>query len=165
MILVLLIALFVVVPFVEISVVVQIAHRLGYPVTLTLLLGCSLAGGVLVRREGSRAWRSLRQGLAAGRLPTREVVDGALILFGGALLLTPGFVTDALGVLCVAPPTRALIRQIVLTAMARRLRRGARVAARTRWSSPRGRPSTGPVIEGEVTGEATESGGSTRLSE
>lgn len=104
----LLLLAFIVVPIVELAVIIEIGGRIGIPLTVALLLLDSLLGAALVRSEGRRAWRAFRAALEAGRWPGDEVVQGALVLVGGALLVTPGFVTDATGLLALLPPTRAL---------------------------------------------------------
>lgn len=104
----LLLLAFIIVPIVELAVIVEIGTRIGLPLTIALLLIDSVLGAVLVKREGRRAWRAFRSALEEGRWPGDEVVQGALVLVGGALLVTPGFVTDAFGLLAVLPPTRAL---------------------------------------------------------
>lgn len=99
--------LLLVVPIVELYVLIQVGQEIGIAPTLLLLIGVSIAGTVLLKREGMATWRKLQATIAAGRMPTNEVTDGALILFGGALLLTPGFVTDIFGLLLLVPATRA----------------------------------------------------------
>ncbi|MFP5352944.1 MAG: FxsA family protein [Actinomycetota bacterium] len=99
-----------IVPLVEIYVLIQVGERIGIPQTILLLIVMSIAGAWLLRREGSAAWRRLRTAISEGRVPTNEVVDGAMILFGGALMLTPGFITDILGVLLILPPTRTPLK-------------------------------------------------------
>jgi len=136
----LLVALFVVVPAVEIYVLLQVGHASGAPATVALLLADAALGAALSRREGRKAWRPLRTALLEQRLPAREVVDGALVVLGGAFLLTPGFVTDVIGVLCLLPPTRAILRR-ALTGMATR-----RLLGRSQPSGPR----SYEVVEGEV---------------
>lgn len=110
--LVLLVA-FVVVPLLELLVIAQVSGQIGLVPTLLALLLVSVVGAWLVKREGARAWRHFRERLAAGGAPTEEVVDGALVLVGGTLLLTPGFLTDLLGFSLVFPPTRALWNSLV----------------------------------------------------
>lgn len=105
----LLLIAFIVVPIIEIAVIDQVQASLGWPVTLLLLFLDSVIGAVLVRREGRRAWHAFREALGSGRWPGDEVTQGALVLIGGTLLVTPGFVTDAVGLALVLPPTRALI--------------------------------------------------------
>jgi UPF0716 protein FxsA len=107
----LLLVLFVVVPIVEIWVIVQVGQAIGVVPTLVLLLADAVLGTWLFRREGRRAWAALREAIAARRVPAKEVADGALVVLGGAFLLSPGFVTDAIGVLCLLPPTRAVLRR------------------------------------------------------
>lgn len=115
-----LVVVFVVVPLAELAVVVAAAESFGLGVTLFALLAFSLAGAWLTRREGTAVWRSANEELAAGRPPTRELLDGAMVLGGGALLLTPGFITDLVGLLLLLPPTRVLLRPLVMRAMSRR---------------------------------------------
>jgi UPF0716 protein FxsA len=124
--LVLLIA-FLVVPLTELAVIVQVQRLVGLDVTILALLGISIAGAWLVKREGLRAWVRFRGALQSGRLPAVEVVDGALLLFAGALLLTPGFLTDAVGLACLMPPTRALINRALRGRVRRSLGLGAPV--------------------------------------
>ncbi|MFN2586645.1 MAG: FxsA family protein [Actinomycetota bacterium] len=102
--------LLLVVPVVELAVIVQIAGEVGVLNTLGLLVLVSLAGAWLLKQQGLATWRSLEATTARGEIPTKEATDGALILLGGALLLTPGFVTDAVGLVFLIPPTRALVK-------------------------------------------------------
>jgi UPF0716 protein FxsA len=113
---------FLAVPLIEIYVIIQVGHAIGAWWTILLLVAESLLGAWLVRREGRRAWRTLVEQLTQGRAPTRAAADGAVVLVGGVLLLTPGFVTDALGFLCVLPFTRPLVRRAVVAWVARRSR-------------------------------------------
>lgn len=106
--------LFLVVPIVELYVIVQVAGGIGVLETIGLLIVISIVGAWLVRREGLGVLRKVQTQLAQGEMPTKQIVDGGLILFAGALMLTPGFVTDALGVLLLIPPTRIAIRQILM---------------------------------------------------
>lgn len=120
--LLLLIALLICVPLIEIYLIVQVGGLIGVWPTLLILIGSSIAGAVLLRHQGRAAWRSFTTTLQAGRVPARETFDGALVIAGGALLLTPGFLTDALGLLLLLPPTRALFRSV-----------GQRLAGRSRF--------------------------------
>ena len=120
----LLLFLFVVVPIVEIWVIVQVGQAIGIVPTLLLLLADAVLGTWLFRREGRKAWEALREALNARRVPAKEVADGALVVVGGAFLLSPGFVTDAVGVLCLLPPTRAVLRRALTGFVGRRLLRG-----------------------------------------
>ncbi len=99
------------VPVVELWVIVQVAGELGFLPTIALMVLVSAAGAWLLKQQGTTTWRRLNAALARGEMPGTEVVDGALILFGGALLLTPGFLTDAVGLLFLLPPTRAGLKR------------------------------------------------------
>jgi UPF0716 protein FxsA len=98
------------VPIAELYVIVQVAQGVGVLETLVLLLGVSIAGAWLLKREGLATLRRLQETIARGEIPSKEITDGALILFGGALLLTPGFLTDAVGLALLIPPARALVK-------------------------------------------------------
>jgi UPF0716 protein FxsA len=109
----LLLLLFIVVPILELFVILQVGQAIGVLPTIALLIADSVLGSVLMRSQGRTAWRRFNAALAEGRIPHREVLDGALVIFGGALLLTPGFVTDILGLVLLLPPTRALVRGVI----------------------------------------------------
>jgi UPF0716 protein FxsA len=109
----LLVLLFVVVPIAELFVIIQVGEAIGVLPTIALLIVDSVLGSMLMRSQGRAAWRRFNAALAEGRIPHREVLDGALVIFGGALLLTPGFLSDILGILLLLPPTRALARTVV----------------------------------------------------
>lgn len=113
-----LVLLFLVVPLVELYVLIQVGSAIGALNTIALLLLMGVAGGWLMKREGLGVVRRVQSQLQAGRVPAAEVVDGFLILFGGALMLTPGFLSDALGLALLVPPVRTLVR----AGLARRLR-------------------------------------------
>ena len=138
----LLLLAFVVVPIVEIYVIIQVGQVIGPWWTILLLIADSVFGSWLIAREGRRAWQALTTALGSGRMPARELADGALILVGGTLMLSPGFVTDAFGILLVLPFTRPLARRLLSRVVARRL-----LAPTT--NRP-GRGPRGPVIRGEV---------------
>jgi UPF0716 protein FxsA len=103
-------ALIIVVVMLEIYVAIQVAHAIGVVDTLLLLIVVSMVGAWLTKHEGFVVFRRLRARVDAGRAPTGELVDGALVLAAGVLLMVPGFVTDGLGLLVLFPPTRALLR-------------------------------------------------------
>lgn len=111
----------VVVPLAEIWVLIQVGQVIGAWWTIALLVLDSILGGWLIRREGARAWRALRSALSSGRMPARELADGALIVAGGTLMLSPGFVTDAFGIFCILPLTRPVARRFLTGFLARRL--------------------------------------------
>lgn len=110
----LLVLLFLVVPIVELYIIVQVASGIGVLETIGLLILVSIAGAWLVRAQGLGVLARVQAQLAQGKLPAREMVDGMLILFAGALMLTPGFMTDAFGLLLLLPPSRAVVRTILI---------------------------------------------------
>jgi UPF0716 protein FxsA len=110
-----------VVPIVEIFVIIQIGQVIGGWPTVALLIVESALGAWLIKREGRRAWNALRTALDTGKMPGRELADGALVLIGGTLLLTPGFVTDIFGFFFVLPFTRPLARRAMTAFFGRRL--------------------------------------------
>jgi len=133
---------FIVVPLVEIYVLIQVGQVIGPWWTILLLILDSLFGTWLIRREGARAWLALRVALESGRMPARELADGALILVGGTLMLTPGFVTDAFGILLILPFTRPAARRMLTKVVSRRLLAG--------YTTRPGPGPGGPVVRGEV---------------
>jgi UPF0716 protein FxsA len=114
-------ALFIGLPVIEIFLIVQLGQAVGAWWTIFVLVVTGVVGAWLVKREGARAWRALSEALRSGRVPSRELADGALILVGGTLLLTPGFLSDAVGLLCILPFTRPVSRRLLTRAVARRL--------------------------------------------
>jgi UPF0716 protein FxsA len=109
----LLVALFIVVPIAELYVIIQIGSLIGVWPTIALLLADALLGSLLLRHQGRGAWRRFNAAIAEHRFPGREVADGLLIAIGGTLLLTPGFVTDIVGLIFLVPPTRAIVRRLL----------------------------------------------------
>jgi UPF0716 protein FxsA len=118
--LLLLVALFIVVPIAELYVIIQVGQAIGALPTIAILLADSIIGSMLLRAQGRAAWRRFNDALRAGRVPAREVLDGTLVIFGGAFLITPGFLTDVIGVFLLLPPTRALIRRLLVRVFSRR---------------------------------------------
>ncbi len=105
-------------PLAELFVIVKVSEAIGFVWMLLLLLVTWPIGKRIIKLQGRAALRRLREALAVGREPTNEVLDGVLVMLGGLLLLVPGFITDAVGVLLLMPPTRALARRA--TALNRR---------------------------------------------
>ena len=116
----LLVALFIVVPSAELYVIFQVGRVIGTLPTIGILVAGSILGSLMLRSQGRAAWRRFNDALAERRAPAREVLDGGLIIFGGALLLTPGFITDVLGLVLLIPPTRAVMRRMLVGVFARR---------------------------------------------
>jgi UPF0716 protein FxsA len=148
--------LFVVLPVIEIYVLIQIGQTIGAWWTVLLLVADGVLGSWLMKHEGTRALRALQTALAEHRMPARELADGALILVGGTLLLTPGFVSDLFGLFCVLPFTRPLARRALTGYLTRRFLSGPAAGARVFGTAgpgvPRARQRPGPdgVVQGEV---------------
>lgn len=143
---------FIVVPIIEIWLLIQAGSVIGGWETFLLMILISMAGAALVRREGLGLLTRFQARLEVGQLPTRELVQGVLVAIAGALLLTPGFLTDGIGLVLLFPPTRAAIAALVLA-------RSRRRAASTGWmggpggaAGPDAGWTTGGVID---VGEAT----------
>ena len=117
-----LIALFLVVPFLELYVILEVVGpALGAPLTILLLAADSVIGALLFKSQGRSVWRRFNTALSEGRVPHREVIDGVLVIFGGAFLITPGFLSDIVGALLLIPPTRSLVRRFLVRRLGRRL--------------------------------------------
>ncbi len=143
----LLLVLFIVVPIAELAIIIQVGQLIGVWWTIALLIVDSVLGSMLMRAQGRAAWRRFTGAVQEARPPAREVADGVLIIFGGALLLTPGFISDFFGLLFLLPPTRALIRRVFLRQVMARITvslAGARV------------PGGPPGGNGDVDGTAVE---------
>ena len=97
----------------EVFVVIKVAEAIGALLTVVLLIASWPLGTWALRSQGAAAGRRLKAAIEQGRPPAREVVDGALVLLGGVLLIVPGFITDGLGILLLAP-TRRLMRPVLL---------------------------------------------------
>ncbi|MGE9807563.1 FxsA family protein [Janibacter sp. G1551] len=146
--------LLLVVPTIEIAVLIGVGRVIGAWPTIALLLVESAIGAWLVRREGGRTWQALSVALTTGRMPSRELADAALVLIGGTLLLSPGFVSDILGYVLIAPVTRPVARRALEAVIARRLLGGFMGGFGPTATRP-GAGSTGrsdgpDIIEGEV---------------
>ena len=144
----LLVLIFIVVPIAELYVIIKVGGAIGILPTLALLLADALLGSFLLRHQGRAAWVRFNRALAENRLPHKEVFDGVLIIFGGALLITPGFLTDIVGLVLLIPPTRALVRAFATRMVRGRMAVGGRVAyfgyGRPRSRRGRGFRGTGP---------------------
>jgi UPF0716 protein FxsA len=116
----LLVALFIVVPIIELYVIVQIGQAIGLVPTLALLFADAVLGSLLLRQQGRDAWRRFNAALQERRFPGREVADGLMIAVGGTLLLTPGFITDVFGLILLIPPSRAVVRRLMRGVIGRR---------------------------------------------
>jgi len=113
--------LFIVVPAVEIALLIEVGDRIGGWNTLLVIIATGVLGAALARNEGLIVLERIRRVLEQGRMPQNEIVDGLLILVAGVMLLPPGFVTDALGLLILLPVTRPLFRRFVLKRLEERI--------------------------------------------
>ena len=101
-------------PVAEVVVAIEIGHAIGVLLTLLLLVASWPVGTWALRSQGRAAWRRLGEAVDERRPPAREVLDGALVMAGGSLLIVPGFITDAIGLLLLLPPVRALARWLLV---------------------------------------------------
>jgi UPF0716 protein FxsA len=136
-----LLLLFIVVPLLELYVILQVGDAIGVLPTIGLLIIDSVLGAMLMRSEGRRAWTRFNLAISEGRVPAREAIDGVLVVFGGALLLTPGFVTDILGAVLLLPFTRPFVRRVLVRRFAGRMVASARTV-------PRRPPTAGWDVDG-----------------
>ena len=105
--------LFLVVPLLELYVIIQVGQTIGAVNVILLLLAMSILGGWLMKREGMGVLRRFQAQVQRGEIPATEIVNGFLILFGGALMLTPGFLSDVVGMALLLPPVRAVVRAVL----------------------------------------------------
>lgn len=155
----LLLILFIAVPIAELYVIIQIGGAIGVLPTIALLIVDSMLGAALARSQSRAAWERFNRALAQGRVPGREVFDGAMIILGGALLLTPGFITDLFGLILLIPPTRALVRKVLTRSLAGRTQTAWRVSGfGTRPAPGPGTPPPGRARGYDYEGTAREVG-------
>ena len=143
----LLILVFIVLPVAELYVIIQVGGAIGVLPTLALLIADSFLGAWLLKSQGRNAWERFNRALNSGRVPANEVADGAMIILGGAFLLTPGFITDILGLILLIPPTRAIVKRLTAGMAKRRMSFGWTVMGG-------GAPQGGPGYSGPRPGGA-----------
>ena len=159
--LLLLVLIFIVLPIAELYVIIQVGQAIGAIPTIAILILDSFIGAWLWRHQGRAAWRRFNEALEAGRVPAREVLDGTLVVFGGALLITPGFISDIVGIFLLLPPTRAVVRRVLVAFFSRRyvVARvgGAAAGAAARAARSRRRPGEpgAPAANGDYDVEGT----------
>lgn len=142
----LLVIAFIAIPILEIYVIIQVGQVIGAWWTIAILIADSIFGSWLLRREGRRSWHALQVALTEGRMPTKELADGILIVVGGTLMISPGFVTDAFGMLAILPFTRPVARGLLTGFLSRRL-----FVTTLRRPGDAQRPGpAGDVVQGEV---------------
>ena len=150
----LLFLVFILLPIAELWLIIEIGGSIGVGPTLALLIIDSLIGAALARSQSRVAWERFNIALAEGRIPAKEVFNGAMIILGGALLLTPGFITDIFGLILLIPPTRAVVRAFLARLAGRRGAVAFRVAEFGYAKRPGGGPRPGQSYDYE--GSASE---------
>jgi UPF0716 protein FxsA len=118
-------ALLIVVPLLDMGTIILMAHYVNVWATIGTVVACGLLGAFLVRREGIRTWNSLRTEVALGKVPETPLLDAVLVLVSGVLLMTPGPLTDAMGLILLLPPVRTAARLLVRARVQRMLLGGA----------------------------------------
>ena len=139
---------FLLVPIAEIFVLIQVGQVIGPWWTVLLLVTMSVLGAWLVRREFRSTWQALQGALQTGRVPSSELADAGMVVVGGTLLLTPGFLTDIVGFAMLLPLTRPVFRRALLALLARRVQVRA-----TGWAGTNVRPAGPQIVRGEVVGD------------
>jgi UPF0716 protein FxsA len=147
-----LLAAFIGIPIAEIAVFIHVGERIGLWPTLGTVIVTAIVGTWLLRRQGLATLFRLQEEMNAGRVPLREMFDGACLLFAGALLLTPGFITDAMGFLLFLPPVRGLVMAVLAALFVNRgtihVHTAGGFSSEPNWDQTGG---GGPVIDGEYT--------------
>lgn len=117
-------AAFLIVPIVELWGILQMGEWIGGWNTFLIILAMSALGAYFARSEGRKVWQEAQKQMQAGQMPGRAIIDGIIILFGGMLLLTPGFFSDIIGIVMLLPITRPFFRHMVLQWLEKRMRNG-----------------------------------------
>ena len=139
--------LVVLLPIVEIWLLVQIGQHIGFWPTIGMLLATAVIGAQLAKAEGMRVLRQVQAALAEGKPPERELMSGFLVFVGGLLLILPGVISDAIGVLLLLPPTRAVVARLLRRRWDRAVRAGRVVVVDPRRPE---RPDLDDVIDVEA---------------
>jgi UPF0716 protein FxsA len=119
-----LILLFLLTPAIELGLLIQVDRLIGFWPTIGLIIVTGLVGSYLARREGTSTWLRLNRKLSQGGLPGNELIDGVIILVAGALLITPGVLTDVIGFIGLVPLTRTPIRNLLMKRFKRKMEEG-----------------------------------------
>lgn len=160
-----LVLLFLLTPAIELGLLIQVDRLIGFWPTIGLIAATGIAGSYLARREGLSTWRRLNERLRAGDLPGKELADGVIILVAGALLITPGVLTDAIGFLGLLPPTRALVRRMIIRRLRKKMEHGSvqvqfgvfggsGIDPTGSGRASSSKPSSGPKADGHWQGDA-----------
>ena len=119
-----LLALFTVVPLIELYLLIKVGGQIGALATVAIVVGTGIAGAALARQQGARVWYQMQQEMESGRFPADRLIDGLLLLVAGALLVTPGLLTDLCGIVILIPLTRKPIREWVKGRLNRMMQQG-----------------------------------------
>lgn len=144
--------LFVIFPFIEIVILLQVADEIGGWNTVLIVVLTAALGITLMRSQGFNTWRRFQTRLQSGEMPAQEIIEGMLIAFCGAMLLAPGLLTDSIGILCLLPPIRRRIAQRVLGS-GNFFMAGSFQNSFYRGQGGPGRPPHGDIIDGEYRDE------------
>ena len=144
----LLVLIFIVVPLAELYVILKVSDSIGVIPTLLILVADSLIGSFLLKAQGRAVWKRFNDAMREGRIPHREVIDGVLVIFGGAFLITPGFLTDIVGLLLLLPPTRSFFRKLVVSRLGGRVMLAGVDAAGRRVAGRRRQTPDGDWVDG-----------------
>ena len=106
--------LFLFIPLIEIAAFIEIGGRIGLGATILLVVTTAIIGTILLRRQGTETMQSLRASLSNGKFPANALFDGFCLVIAGALLITPGFFTDIIGMVLFIPPFRKFLRKILI---------------------------------------------------
>lgn len=145
--------LFVIVPLLELAILIQMGQWVGVWPTIVLVVFTGVTGAWLARMEGLRTLWKLQDDLANGRVPAQAIMDGMAVFTGGALLLTPGIITDVIGFSLLFPATRHAIQKRIMARLERRIQEGwvqARVAGGEIWTRS---PDSNPMSPSRSAGE------------
>lgn len=139
-----LLLLFILVPLAEFFLFMTLGEALGFPLTVFIIIATAILGAALTKSQGRRALAKFQQASREGRMPAAEALDGLMILLAGAVLITPGFLTDTVGFLLLVPPVRAHVGQF----LAHRLK--GRIKVVTPGFSPPEKPRDSKLDDGNV---------------
>lgn len=120
-------AIFIIVPLLELALLIEVGKYLGVWNTIALVLITAIAGAMMMQLEGIKVWSDLQQDLMSMRMPTDNIINGVLILIGGIVLLTPGIITDIIGITLLVPFTRSIYRKLLKKKFEHKVRRGANI--------------------------------------
>jgi UPF0716 protein FxsA len=119
-----LLALFILVPLIDLAILVRVGQAIGFWPTIGLVVATGTVGAILARSQGMRVLNGIRTEMSVGQIPSSRLLDGLLVLIGGTLLLTPGLLTDAAGFLLLLPPSRRRLKRILRTRVEKMVRSG-----------------------------------------